>query len=162
MRFQPCWSVIALVGSVATASAQQAPAKQAPAKQAPAKQAPAKQAPMGGGMQMSAAGSWNATSMTGPKDSVVTTYLLTIAADGKSATMTFPKRDPIPARIIAMAGDSVVIDAGPYPSVLRAGVTVNSLHSVNHFKGTTMTGTFEAHYAGGDVLKGKMKATRAK
>jgi hypothetical protein len=76
--------------------------------------------------------------------------------------MTFPKRDPIPARIVAMGGDSVVIEAGPYPSILRANQTVKLLHSVYHSKGSTMTGTFEAQYGGGDVLKGKTAATRAK
>jgi hypothetical protein len=129
------WSLTALLGCVTIAAAQKAPG---------------------------AAGTWNAKTMIGPKDSVVATYVLTIAADGKSATIKFPKRDPIPARILALGGDSIVTEAGPYPSVLRAGQTVNSLRSVGHFKGNTMTGTFEAKYANGDVLKGKTKATRAK
>jgi hypothetical protein len=135
MRRELCWSVAALMGCVTLAAAQQAPG---------------------------VAGSWNAETMTGPKDSVVTGYVLTIAADGKSATMTFPKRDPIPVRILAMGGDSVVTEAGPYPSILRPGQTVTSLRSVAHYKGNAMWGTFEAHYANGDVLKGKTKATRGK
>ena len=131
---QLCWSVTALVGFVTTAPAQKA----------------------------GAAGSWNAKTMIGPKDSVVATYVLTIAADGKSATMMFPNRDPIAVHILAMGGDSVVTEAGPFPSVVRAGQTVNSLHAVAHYKGNTMTGTFEAHYANGDVLKGKTTANRSK
>jgi hypothetical protein len=106
------------------------------------------------------AGSWDATTMVGPKDSVVATYVMTVAPDGKSATIKFPNHDPIPAKVVAAAGDSVVTEAGPYPSVLRPGQTVTLLHSVGHIKGDTMTGTFEAHYSNGDVVKGKTKAKR--
>jgi hypothetical protein len=135
MLRQFCWSVTALVGFVTIAAAQKAPR---------------------------AAGTWNGKTMIGPKDSVAATFVLTIAADGKSATMKFPKHDPIPTRILAMGGDSVVTEAGPYPSVLRPGQTVTSLRTVAHYKGKKMTGTFEAQYANGDVVKGKIRAKRAK
>jgi len=59
-----------------------------------------------------------------------------------------------------LAGDSVVTEAGPFPSVLRPGQTVTLLRSVAHFKGDTMSGTFEATYENGDVVKGKTLATR--
>jgi hypothetical protein len=129
-----CWSITALVGFVATAAAQ----------------------------KPGAAGTWNARTMIGPKDSVVAAYVLTVAADGKSGTIRFPGRDAIAARILAMGGDSIVTEVGPYPSVLRPGQTVTSLKSVAHYKDNNMWGTFEAHYANGDVLKGKTKATRVK
>jgi hypothetical protein len=135
MLRQLSWSLAAVVAFVTTAAAQKSP---------------------------SAAGSWNGKTMVGPKDSVVATYVLTIAAEGKSATMKFPKHAPIPTRIVAMGGDSVVTEAGPYPSVLRPGQTVTSLHTVAHYKGNTMTGWFEAHYTNGDVVKGKIQATRRK
>ncbi|HYL20372.1 MAG TPA: hypothetical protein VEU74_01325 [Gemmatimonadales bacterium] len=109
-----------------------------------------------------AAGTWNARTMIGPKDSVAAVYVLTVAPDGKSATIRFPGRDALPARILAMGGDSIVTEVGPYPSVLRPGQTVTSLKSVAHYKDTSMWGTFEAHYGNGDVLKGKTKATRVR
>src|SRR5512137_1033940 len=77
MLRQLCCSLTALVGCVTITAAQRAPG---------------------------AAGTWNAKTMIGPKDSVVATYALTIAADGKSATIKFPNRDPIPTRVVAMAG----------------------------------------------------------
>jgi hypothetical protein len=132
---QLCYSFTALVGLVAAAAAQQAPG---------------------------AAGTWNGRSMIGPKDSVVVAYVLTIAADGKSATMKLPGRDPIPTRVLAMGGDSIVTEAGPYPSILRAGQTVKSLRTVAHYTGNTMTGTFQAQYSNGDVVKGTTKARRVK
>ena len=133
MRRSLYWTVIFLATSVATASAQKG-----------------------------AAGTWNGKTMMGPKDSVVATYTLTINADGKTASMKFANRDAIPARVVAMGGDSVVTEMGPYASVLRAGETVNLLRTVAHVKGDMMTGTFEGRYAKGDVLKGKTSATRAK
>jgi hypothetical protein len=135
MLRQLCYSVTALVGLVTAAAAQQA---------------------------TGAAGTWNGRSLIGPKDSVVVPFVLTVAADGKSATTKFPSRDPIPTRILAMGGDSLVTEAGPYPSILRPGQTVKWLRIVAHYTGNTMTGTFEAQYSNGDVVKGTTKAKRVK
>jgi hypothetical protein len=109
-----------------------------------------------------AAGTWNATTTMGPNDSVVARYVLKVAPDGKTATIRFAGRDPIPTRVVVNAGDSIVTETGPYPSILRPGQTVTLLRSVVHYNGNTMTGTFEAKYSNGDVAKGKTKARRAK
>ena len=116
-----------------------------------------------GGIKLSdVAGSWVSQSMIGPKDSVVTRSILNATADGKGWTLKLPGRDPVPVRVVATGGDSVVTEAGPFPSVLRPGETVKLLRSVGHYKGNTMTGTFEAHYASGATLHGKTTATRKK
>jgi len=107
------------------------------------------------------AGTWEGKSMVGPNDSVFTTWVLTATAARKGWTETFPNRDPLPLRITAVGGDSVVTVMGPYPSVLRRGQMVTTRHVV-HVKGDTMTGSFEAHYAAGDVVRGKLAATRKK
>jgi hypothetical protein len=138
-----CLSLTALVGCVTIAAAQQT----ASAMRTVPK-------PTG------AEGTWTAKTMIGAKDSVVASYVLTVAPDSKSATITFPDRDAIPARIVALAGDSLVTEAGPFLSVLRPGQTVTLLRSVAHYKGDTMSGTFEATYENGDVVKGKTHATR--
>ncbi|OLC86917.1 MAG: hypothetical protein AUI86_08005 [Gemmatimonadetes bacterium 13_1_40CM_3_66_12] len=135
MLRQLCCAITALVGCVTIAAAQQ-----------------------GAG----AAGTWNATTTIGAKDSVGPTYVLKIAPDGKTATIRFVRRDPIPTRIVTMAGDSIVIETGPYASVLRPGQTVTLLRTVVHYNSNAMTGTFEAKYSNGDVVKGKTKARRAK
>jgi hypothetical protein len=124
------WSLAALVGLVTSAAAQ------------------------------GAGGTWKGKSMVGPKDSVVFEYLLTIDADAMSATIMFNNHDPIPARIIAVAGDSIVTEAGPYAGILRPGQMVKSLRTVAHYKGNDMWGTFEATYQNGDVVKGKTQARR--
>ncbi len=143
MHRQILWTAILAAASVTNAAAQKPAAAKPAAVKGPA-------------------GTWNGKTMMGPKDSVVATYTLTITADGTSGTMKFPNRDPIAARIVAMGGDSIVTEVGPYPSVLRAGQTVNLLRTVGHYKGNKMTGTFEGHYANGDVVKGKTQATRGK
>jgi len=107
------------------------------------------------------AGTWDGKSMVGPKDSVVVTSVLTATADGKGWTIKLANRDPIPVRVVAVGGDSVVMEAGPYESILRPGQMVTT-HTVGHYKGDAMTGTIEARYASGDVLRGKTTATRRK
>ena len=120
--------------------------------------APAKK----GGIKVAdVAGTWDGKSMVGPKDSVVATFVVTATADGKGWTMKLPDRDPIPTRILAMGGDSIVTESGPFQSILRPGQMVTT-RTVGHYKGDAMTGTFEAHYASGDVLRGKAAATRRK
>jgi hypothetical protein len=100
--------------------------------------------------------------MIGPKDSVVVTTVLTATASGKGWTMKFPKGWPVRLRVVARGGDSVVTEAGPYPSYLRPGQTVKLLRTVSHYKGDQMTGTFVAQYASGDNVSGKLVATRRK
>lgn len=107
------------------------------------------------------AGTWVSKSMVGPKDSVIQGRL-TATADGKGWNLKYPGHDSIALRVVATGGDSIVTEAGPYPSILRPGVTVTLLRIVGHYKGNAMTGTFEAHYSSGDVIHGKTTATREK
>jgi hypothetical protein len=105
-------------------------------------------------------GTWEGKTMVGPKDSVGPTYLVTATANGKGWTLKFPNRDAIATRVVATGGDSIVTETGPYSSILRPGQTVTTLRIVGHYKGSKMTGTFEAHYASGDVVRGKAEAMR--
>ena len=97
--------------------------------------------------------------MAGPKDSVVTTSVLEATADGKGWTLKLANRDPVPVRVIATGRDSMVTEAGPFPSVLRPGQTVTMLRTVAHFQGNMLTGTAEAHYSSGDAFHGKLQGT---
>lgn len=103
-------------------------------------------------------GTWHTQWMTGPKDSVIVTSV--IVAHGRNWTMTFPDREPIPVRVVAVGGDSVVTEAGPYPSTKRPGQTVLLVRSISHYTGNTMRGTFEASYSGGHVTQGTTAGTR--
>ena len=96
----------------------------------------------------------------GPKDSVVATSVQTIAADTKGWTLAFPTGAPVAVRMLSSAGDSIVTEAGPFPSHVRPGQTVTLLHSVSHYKGNQAWGTSVAQYATGDSLTFKTTATR--
>jgi hypothetical protein len=104
------------------------------------------------------AGTWSEQTTIGPKDTVITGEMMA-TADGKGWMTKLAGRDPIPTRIVAIGGDSIVTESGPFESVLRPGQMVRT-RTTAHYKGDTMTGILEAHYANGDVLKGKVTATR--
>lgn len=121
------------------------------------------QKPVAGIKLSDVAGTWTVESMVktaAGKDTAVTSELVA-TADEKGWVTKLTGRDPIPTRIAAMGGDSVVAEAGPFQSVVRAGQMVTT-HETMHFKGDTMTGTIEARYANGDVVKGTIKGTRKK
>ena len=86
--------------------------------------------------------------------------VIRVSANGKTWTLAFSGRKPIGLRVIASGGDSIVLQAGRFPSVLRPGQTVTKLREVGHFNGDAVTGTYEAHYASGSVLKGTFSGTR--
>jgi hypothetical protein len=104
---------------------------------------------------------WHVLGYNHAGDSIVA-YDLTASADTSGWTIIFPNRAPIAVRVVAMAGDSVVTEAGPYESVLRPGVQV-STHAVFRLQGDTLVGSTLARYAtkGADsVLAIASKGTR--
>lgn len=107
------------------------------------------------------AGVWHVQTMIGPKDSVVATLDLSQTSNDAGWTMTFPGRAPIPVRVVALGGDSIVWQAGPYTSTRRVGQTV-TLRTVGHYKGDEMWGTFDADYSVSGKTSGKVTAKRAK
>jgi hypothetical protein len=91
------------------------------------------------------AGKWSMKAMTEGRDTTLLTYEMYATADTSGWTITFPNRKPIAARVAAVAGDSVVIEAGPYESVLRRGVQV-ATHGVLRLQDGRIIGTTIAHY----------------
>jgi hypothetical protein len=75
------------------------------------------------------------------------TYVFTATANSDGWSIKFPDRArPVPVKVVAVAGDSVVIDAGPYPSVLRKGVQVRT-HGAMRLQDGKLVGTTIAHYS---------------
>lgn len=90
-------------------------------------------------------GTWDMRSTpTSGTDTTATVYQLQVA--NGTWTLLFPNREPIVGRVVA-DGDSFVVDAGPYQSVRRAGMTV-STHSVYRVNGDQISGTAVARYQG--------------
>lgn len=122
--------------------------------QVPASKAPTMKIPAG------VAGKWEGKAMIGPKDSVVTTSVTTATSSTKGWTIQFPNRPLLKARIVAAGGDSVTVEVGPYESLLRKGQQVTT-RTTSHYNGDMSSGTFEANYVSGDVVKGKFTGKRA-
>lgn len=91
------------------------------------------------------AGKWNvkAVPTSGP-DTTTTSSVITATATTSGWTITFPGRKPIPMKV-SVDGDSIMTQAGPYPSVRRKGVTV-STNSVMRLQGGNLVGSTTAHF----------------
>jgi hypothetical protein len=111
------------------------------------------------------AGRWNVTAKPeSGTDTSTTRYILTATAQLTGWTITFPNRpQPVPVRVVAVEGDSIVTEAGPFASVRRQGVQVTT-RNVLRREGDRLTGSTRARYAspGADtVLILRTDATRA-
>jgi len=103
-------------------------------------------------------GMWEGTVMTQDSDAPVAhiEILASPREDGWSFTVVStvnPARSTTaPSRVISQGGDSVIVEAGPFASVLREGETV-STHSVYRLRGDRLEGTIHASYSSGmDVV----------
>ena len=109
------------------------------------------------------AGTWKVRSMVEGSESTVVTYDMVATADRSGWSINFPDRDPIPVRIVAVEGDSIVSEAGPFESVLRKGVQV-STQVVSRLQDGKLVGTTVARYqvTGPDtVARLRFEGTRA-
>jgi hypothetical protein len=92
------------------------------------------------------AGTWNMQVAPADRDTTLATYQMTATADTAGWSITFPGRQAIPMRVLAVDGDSVTTEFGPYESILRPGVQTTT-RSVIRLRGARMVGTAVAHYA---------------
>ena len=129
--------LILLVGVVACRPAADQPAADTTASVAPPAPAPLALADL--------AGTWDMKSMAEGSDSVLVTFELMATADTTGWMQHFAGRDPIPMRVLAVAGDSVITETGPFESVLRPGVQVTT-HSVMRLQDGRLVGTTIARY----------------
>ena len=96
----------------------------------------------------------------GANDSVLIIFVLTIAPDAKSATMKVANKNLIPIRVLAVGGDSMVTEAGPYRSIVRPRESVKSLRTIAHLKGNALRGITEVLYENGEIVKARTELTR--
>ena len=151
MRIVPLLAIVCLA-SAATAGAQQTAAPK-----------PARKHAATGIKLADVAGTWsleNTVKNAAGNDTTVNAELVATATR-KGWVTNLAGRDAIPTRVVRVAGDSIVLSAGPYESILRAGQKVR-LRETLHFKGDDATGTMVAHYSNGAVVKGSVKGTRKK
>jgi hypothetical protein len=108
------------------------------------------------------AGKWNMKAVPMNGDTTPTTYVLNATSSTSGWTIAFPGRAPVPVSV-SVDGDSVMLSAGPYPSVRRKGVTVRTFGTAR-LQGGSLIGSATAHYKGGNadsVLVLSTSGTRA-
>jgi hypothetical protein len=88
------------------------------------------------------AGRWNVRATTNGE---VITYQVNNTSTRSGWTFTAPNRRPVPVRVVAVAGDSIIVEAGPFESIIRAGVQVRS-RSVMRIQNGELVGTTVARY----------------
>jgi hypothetical protein len=91
------------------------------------------------------AGTWNVRAMPETSDSVLVSYTLIADADS-TWSMKFTNRpDTVLVHVLAVAGDSIVLHAGPYPSALRRNVMITT-HTVSRLQNGMLVGRSVARY----------------
>jgi hypothetical protein len=155
-RFALCCCVVVLIGC--------SKSKEQPAMDEMAGDAAAPAAPAAAPIALAdVAGTWTVRVMPESSDSAVLTFEMVATGDTSGWTFTFPKRKPVPVRILAVDGDSIVTEAGPFESNLRKGVQVTS-RTVNRLQDGKLVGATTARYAtsGPDsVTQLRFEGTRA-
>jgi branched-chain amino acid transport system substrate-binding protein len=109
------------------------------------------------------AGRWNIRAVPETGETTATTPVLNATADATGWTMIYPpNRDPIPVRVIAVAGDSIVFEWGPYLSARRAGLKAVSRDVYRLIDGR-LVGYSRSHYVTAPevVIHLRLEATRA-
>ena len=156
--------MLALATCPGAASAQGTPARPAARTapdargKAPARRPAARKITLG-----EVAGRWEMRVTLMGGDSTLVTHELIATPDRNGWRLVFPNRAPIPARAVAVAGDSIVTVFGPYESVLRDGTLVTT-RSVYRLRDGRLRGTTVAHYAThapDSVLQVRSVGTRA-
>jgi len=94
---------------------------------------------------MNVAGKWSFNVMPEASDSVLLTYTLDATNETTGWKISLPGRDPMDLRVTHMDADSIVVENGPYPSVLRKDVMV-STHTNMRIDGNKAVGQTTARY----------------
>jgi len=156
-RITLCCCAVVLVGCN---KPKEQPAAEAPAAAPEAEAAPPAPAPIA---LADLAGKWNIRTMTESGDSTLLTFEMVASGDTTGWVFNFPKRKPVPVRV-SVGGDSIVLEAGPYESLLRKGVQVTT-HTVERLQDGKLVGATTAHYktSGADSVRQlRVEGTRAK
>ena len=109
------------------------------------------------------AGKWDMSSVPTSGDATPTKFVLTATGTTAGWTIKFPGRAAIAERV-TVGGDSIIVEAGPYSSVRRKGVSVTT-NGVLRLQNGSLAGSNTAHYkvkTADSVLTLNTTGTRAK
>ncbi|HKU61362.1 MAG TPA: hypothetical protein VJQ44_09110 [Gemmatimonadales bacterium] len=134
-------AIVAACSKPASRAADESPTMDTSAPVAPAAQAPAPEATLS---LSDIAGRWNMRTMDEDGKNPVHAEL-NATADTSGWTMTATGRKPVPVRVVAVAGDSIVTERGPYESFILKGIQVRT-RNVSRLQDGKLVGVTEAHY----------------
>lgn len=119
----------------------------------------AAEAPAAPGIALSeVAGTWTVHAMNEAGDSTLVTYEVNATSTAEGWTSVLEGQEPRPVRVTA-DGDSLIVEADPFPSVLRPNTTV-STRSVIRLVNGELIGTMVATYGDGSVMNGRLHGIR--
>lgn len=104
------------------------------------------------------AGTWTSKTMPMDRDTVLTTSELTATSTMNGWKLKLPNNQNVDVRVVSVAGDSIVSEAGPFKSVLRKGQMV-SIHQISRLKDGKMVGVTHAMYKS-DTATLRFEATK--
>lgn len=110
------------------------------------------------------AGTWQGPVTAADGGDAVANLELTAAADPANWSMTVvnatdaSRTTTAPVRA-SLSGDTLILESGPFASVLREGAQV-STHSIYRLEGGRLVGTVHVTYANGDTVMLRSEATR--
>ncbi len=106
------------------------------------------------------AGKWQTRAISEAGATLVTAQLLA-RPDTSGWTLTFPKQKPVPVRVVAVGGDSIVT-ASQYHDFENKKAQIRE-RAVLRFHGDKMTGTLEGHILMGgsdSLIHARLEGTR--
>ena len=109
------------------------------------------------------AGTWNITGTLATAEEPTVVDYTVVATDNESGwTSSLPNRDPINLTILAVEGDSIIFEAGPFESIIQEGVMVTT-RTVLRLQDGMLVGTVVATYDTDPVqtVPGTFEGTRA-
>jgi hypothetical protein len=104
------------------------------------------------------AGTWDTKTMPMDRDTVLTTAVTTSTATMEGWKLTLDGKT-YPTKVLAVAGDSITTETGPFPSVLRKGQRV-TIHNVMRLRDGKIVGTIHAKYSNGDTATMRIEGTK--
>lgn len=106
-------------------------------------------------------GTWHGKSMPEHQDTVLDTWTLQAPTDSSKWTVTMSNGQTIPLHIVAIAGDSVVSQLGPYKNAADNG-QVETIRSVTRIQSGKIVGTAETRLASNrdSVVRVRLQGTK--
>ena len=104
------------------------------------------------------AGTWDTKTMPVDRDTVLSTAEVTATGTMEGWKLKIGGKT-YNTKVVAVAGDSVITETGPFPSVLRKGQTV-SIHTISRLRDGKMVGVNHAKYSNGDTATLRLEGTK--